>query len=67
MLDKQKSNTHYQELITACVSHELRNPLNSISSSNIEKAYLYDEIDGIIKGFEEPSQNDKISRMVKEL
>jgi signal transduction histidine kinase len=53
MLDKEKSNTHYQELITACVSHELRNPLNSISSSNIEKAFLYDEIDVIIKAAKE--------------
>ena len=49
MLDKQKSDTHYQELITACVSHELRNPLNSLNSGNIEKAYLYEEIDHLLE------------------
>ena len=48
MLDKQKSDTHYQELITACVSHELRNPLNSLNSGNIEKAYLYEELDHML-------------------
>ena len=28
-------------MINACVSHELRNPLNSIISKNIEKIHLY--------------------------
>ena len=31
-------------LINAFVSHELRNPLNSIKAQNIEKSYLYQSI-----------------------
>jgi signal transduction histidine kinase len=29
------------EMINACVSHEMRNPLNSIVAHNIEKKHLY--------------------------
>jgi len=28
-------------MLNACVSHELRNPLNSIRARNLEKMYLY--------------------------
>tara|TARA_B110000285_G_C14843339_1_gene476385 strand:+ start:244 stop:420 length:177 start_codon:yes stop_codon:yes gene_type:complete len=31
-------------MINACVSHELRNPLNSIIATNIEKKHLYMEL-----------------------
>ena len=31
-------------MINACVSHELRNPLNSIISQNVEKKFLYQEL-----------------------
>ena len=31
-------------MINACVSHELRNPLNSIISQNMEKKFLYQEL-----------------------
>ena len=34
-------------MINACVSHELRNPLNSIISQNLEKKFLYEELRGI--------------------
>ena len=34
------------EMINACVSHELRNPLNSIISQNLEKKFLYEELRG---------------------
>jgi len=36
-------------MINACVSHELRNPLNSIVAQNILKSTLYDEIEQVIK------------------
>ena len=36
-------------MINACVSHELRNPLNSIKALNYEKQYLYDLIDKNLK------------------
>ena len=42
-------------MINACVSHELRNPLNAIIAINIEKDILYKELE---KAFKNP-QIDK--------
>ena len=39
-----KQHNELLNLINATVSHELRNPLNSISSQNIENNFLYDQI-----------------------
>ena len=36
-----KAKNQFTSLINACVSHELRNPLNSIIAKNIEKSALY--------------------------
>ena len=36
-----KAKSQFTQLINACVSHELRNPLNSIIAKNIEKNALY--------------------------
>ena len=41
MLKKEKTVNEQLELLNACVSHELRNPLNSIRARNLEKKYLY--------------------------
>lgn len=35
-------------MINACVSHELRNPLNSICAINIQNNHLYEKIMTII-------------------
>ena len=35
-------------MINACVSHELRNPLNSIIAQNIEKYMLYKKLQEIL-------------------
>jgi signal transduction histidine kinase len=35
-------------MINACVSHEMRNPLNSIVAQNIEKKHLYKELERLI-------------------
>ena len=41
MNEKYKAMNKFQALINACVSHELRNPLNSIIAQNVEKnSYL---------------------------
>ena len=32
-------------MINACVSHEMRNPLNSVVAQNIEKKFLYAELE----------------------
>lgn len=36
-------------MINTCVSHELRNPLNSIKALNYEKEHLYTLIDEYIE------------------
>ena len=39
-----KAKNEFTSLINACVSHELRNPLNSIIAKNIQKNALYQEL-----------------------
>ena len=39
-----KARAEFTSIINACVSHELRNPLNSIMAKNIEKSALYQEL-----------------------
>lgn len=41
MYEQQKTINEQLELLNACVSHELRNPLNSIKARNLEKKALY--------------------------
>lgn len=41
LYDNQKMQNQALEMINACVSHEMRNPLNSIVAHNIEKKHLY--------------------------
>ena len=35
-------------MINACVSHEMRNPLNSIIAHNLEKNFLYTELEQLV-------------------
>ena len=44
MYEKQKSINNLLSLINATVSHELRNPLNSIIAINEEKGRLYNKL-----------------------
>ena len=46
---KEKSHNELLNLINATVSHEMRNPLNSISAQNIENMALYQELEEVIK------------------
>ena len=46
---KEKSHNELLNLINATVSHEMRNPLNSISAQNIENQALFKKLDIIIK------------------
>ena len=41
MYKKEKSHNELLNLINATVSHEMRNPLNSINAQNIENCALY--------------------------
>jgi signal transduction histidine kinase len=42
LLDCERAANQMLEMINACVSHEMRNPLNSIVAQNLEKIELYD-------------------------
>ena len=44
LYDREKSHSDLLMLINATVSHELRNPLNSLIAQNIEKTALYKEL-----------------------
>ena len=41
LYDQQKASNQVQEMVNAMVSHEMRNPLNSIVAQNIEKRNLF--------------------------
>jgi signal transduction histidine kinase len=43
-------------MVNATVSHELRNPLNSIIAKNIEKDFLYAELKTQMEGLDEACQ-----------
>jgi signal transduction histidine kinase len=49
--DHQKDQNALLQLINACVSHELRNPLNSIVSQNELKKKLYEKIKSILDDY----------------
>jgi signal transduction histidine kinase len=49
MYDQQKAENSFLAMINACVSHELRNPLNSIMAQNIEKQHLYKELFSLLE------------------
>jgi len=49
MYDQQKAENSFLAMINACVSHELRNPLNSIMAQNIEKQHLYKQLFSLLE------------------
>ena len=51
LYNEYKIKNQFTDLINACVSHELRNPLNGIIAKNIEKAALYNELTEFLKLF----------------
>ena len=48
LLDKQKAHSKFLTIINATVSHELRNPLNSIIALNLEKDELYNTLGALL-------------------
>jgi signal transduction histidine kinase len=52
LYDQEHAQSSFLSLINACVSHELRNPLNSIMAQNIEKVNLYAELSHIIESLD---------------
>jgi len=49
LYNKEKNQNELLSLINATVSHEMRNPLNSINSQCIENKALFAKLDHIIK------------------
>ena len=48
LYDQQKEHSEFLELVNACVSHELRNPLNSIVAQNTLNNFLYQELKEVV-------------------
>ena len=45
--DRSKAHADFLQIINACVSHEMRTPVNSINAINILKREMYQKMDGI--------------------
>ena len=58
MYDQQKAENSFLAMINACVSHELRNPLNSIIAQNIQKYHLYQKLHKLIDQYKRYKRND---------
>ena len=56
-------------MINACVSHELRNPLNLIKSNTIEQKYIYKLIDEYLQNedFSKETLIANLKRVMKKL
>ena len=49
LYDEIKSMTEFLEVVNGCISHEVRNPLNSIIAQNISKKVLYKKLKQLIQ------------------
>ena len=67
MYDKQKAENKLVGLINACLSHELRNPLNSIISQNLKKTKLYAELEKLIDKQSDSEAKEKMTGILKQL
>ena len=47
MYDRSKAHADFLQVINACVSHEMRTPLNSINVINILKREVYQKIEDL--------------------
>ena len=65
LYDKQKEENKLVSLINASLSHEVRNPLNSIIAQNIEKKRLYEDLKKTVDFH--PSVRDKTSDIMHQL
>ena len=51
-----KAQSEFSSLINTIMSHELRNPLNSIIAKNIEKSALYQKMVSLLNQFDETTK-----------
>lgn len=64
LLDMEKNHTAVLSMINACVSHEMRNPLNSIIAQNIDKKENYSILASLIEDLK--SKRVKKKKFIKE-
>ena len=64
LYDMEKGHNAVLSMINACVSHEMRNPLNSIIAQNIEKEEMYKQIQELTNKF--ISKKIKAKKFLKE-
>ena len=68
LLAEQTSQNHILNMINATVSHELRNPLNSLIAQNVEKKFLYQQLTKIVLSCNpNEKQTDDMKRITDKL
>ena len=67
LYNQERDHTDMLKIINATVSHELRNPLNSLIAQNIEKQYLYENMKKIIETIPDCNQKDKLNEIIAQL
>ena len=68
--DQQIAANKLLSMINACISHELRNPLNSILAQCMEKTHIYKELKEIIincKSQINSTTFDKLTKLIQKL
>ena len=64
---EQKDQSEFLELVNACVSHELRNPLNSIIAQNILKLKLYKKLSNILNQIKNSGNVEKQAKEMERI
>lgn len=48
LYDQEQARSEFQQIINACVSHELRNPLNSIAAQILNQKMLFAKLEDLL-------------------
>jgi signal transduction histidine kinase len=63
----ERANNKLLSLINACISHELRNPLNSIIAFNIQKKELYGRLQELMKNKLDRATQKEFQKVISKL
>ena len=69
MYQQEKNQSEQLSMLNATISHELRNPLNSIKARNMEKNYIHQMIKELLlnEEIDLPTMRSKINHLVRKL
>jgi signal transduction histidine kinase len=67
LYDREKAENKLLSLINAFISHELRNPLNSIVAQNIEQRFLCQQLQEMIRQQLSKEKNKTFLHEVEEI